>query len=379
MDFASNGRVALIVSGQTLERLKNGLVELVRADRDFGVISIRESPARIIEQLLDWHPAGVIMEFREELTEQVAGLGLPTVVVMADLILGGMGCVNVDDRAVGQMAADYLWNKGLRNFGYFGGEVFHAPERRSGFVEALAERRRDVAVLERPLEMGFGQTGRRQRQELDAWLGKIPKPAGVFAAHDPHGRDLLESCRRLALNVPGDVAILSASNDPATCELSYPDLSSVEIPWRRVGLEAGRLLDRMIAGEVPEDAVIIAPTGVRTRQSTDFYRVSDERIQRAVTYMRAQLGEEIDINSVVRGLGMDRRTLERLFRSQLNKSPKEVLTEMRTTRARELLEQSDLRIGEIAERSGFGRSEKLASAFRQRFGKTPREWRKGIL
>jgi LacI family transcriptional regulator len=381
MDFATNGRVALIVSGQTLERVKGGLVELVGPERDFGVIHIREAPTRIVEQLLDWRPAGVIMEFREDLTEQVAGLGLPTVVVMADLLLEGMGCVNVDDHAIGRMAARYLWDKGLRNFGFYGFDSLHAPERRTGFADALRPRkgRRDLGPVS-VLEIGTAARDKPAswNKPLLEWLAALPKPAGIFAAHDPLARNVLEACSRLGLEVPSEVAILSASNDPSTCELAYPGISSVEIPWEKVGQEACRLLERMDAGASPGESVVIEPTGVRTRQSTDFYRVSDERIQKAVTYMQAHLGAEIDINAVVRAVGVDRRALERLFRAQLSKSPKTVLTEMRTTRARELLEQGSLRIGEIAERCGFGTSEKLASAFRKRFGKTPREWRRGI-
>lgn len=382
MDFATGrGRVAVIVKGQTLERLKGGLIDLVGPERDFGVISLNESPVGIIEQLLEWQPSGVIMEFREDLTEQVSGLGLPTVVVMADLLLGGMGCVNVDDHAIGQVAARYLWEKGLRNFGFHGFKSLHAPERQTGFLDTLE------AISGKPehhcasvLEVGppSRRKARSVDQQLTDWLAALPKPVGIFAAHDPLARNILEACLRLGLEVPAEVAILSASNEPATCELAFPGISSVEISWERVGVEACRLLDRMAAGGDPGEPVVISPSGVRTRQSTDFYRVSDERIQKAVTFMRAHMGDEIDINTVVRGVGMDRRSLERLFRSQLNMSPKAVLTEMRSTRARELLEQSDLRIGEIAERCGFGRSEKLASAFRQRFGKTPRAWRRAV-
>jgi LacI family transcriptional regulator len=207
-------------------------------------------------------------------------------------------------------------------------------------------------------------------------MAGLSLPVGVFAGHDPLGRDLLESCQRLGLRVPEDVAVLSASNDQYTCELVYPGISSVEIPWQRLGLEAGRLLERLIAGEPAPEPLLIAPSGIRTRQSTDYYRVSDPRIQRAVGFMQAHLAEPVDIPAVARAAGVDRRSLERLFRAQLKRSPKQILTGMRVERARELLEQGDARIGEIAEQCGFTRSEQLAAAFRRRFGKTPRDWRR---
>jgi LacI family transcriptional regulator len=371
MSFATNGgRVAVIVSGQTLERLTGGLAQLVGPGRDFWAIDIREDSARILRQLREWQPAGVIMEFREELTELVSGMGYPTVVVLADMLMEGIGCVNVDDYRIGQLAADYLREKGLRNFGFYGLELLHAPERRTGFLDTLEQ----VSVLEVGEQRDRHTVAQRR---LADWLVALPKPAGIFAAHDPLAREVLEACVRLGLQVPAQVAVLSASNDPFTCELVYPGISSVEIPWDQVGLQAGRLLERLLAGERPGEPVVVAPAGIRTRGSTDFYRVSDERIQKAIEFMRAQLGEEIGIEAVVRAAGMDRRALERLFRAQLNRSPKQILTDMRTDRARELLEQSDLRIGEIAGQCGFGPGEKLAAAFRKRFGKTPREWRRG--
>lgn len=92
--------------------------------------------------------------------------------------------------------------------------------------------------------------------------------------------------------------------------------------------------------------------------------------------MRRNLGSGMGVGPVVRHLGMDRRALERLFRARINRSPGEVLADMRTERARELLEQGSLRIGEIAEACGFGTSERLAAAFKRRHGLTPRGWRK---
>ena len=369
------GRVALILTGQTLQRLTGGLRQVVGPGRDFVAMDIGQEPARIIEQILAMQPAGIIMEFREELTVMVSSLGRPVVVVMADMLVEGMGCVNVDDTAIGRMAADYLWEKGLRSFGFYGFESLHAPGRRTGFLERLGERRSAMASHE--IRSGQGLQTDAQHRQLDAWLGRLARPVGIFAAHDPLAREVLESCHRLGLDVPGEVAILSASNDQFTCELAWPGISSVEIPWERIGLEAARLLQRMLDGEAPGEPCIVGPTGIHARGSTDFYRVSDKRLQQAVDFMRRHLHADIGMGAVADAVGMDRRAMERLFRAQLHRSPKQVLTGMRTEQAREQLEQGDLRIGEIAEACGFGASERLALAFRKRYGKTPREWRRG--
>lgn len=378
MEFATNplipGRVALVLSPPVLRRLTGGLRQLAGPERDYGAIDPDRDPAMVVEDVLSMQPSGIIMEFREELTEALSSLGRPVVVVLADLLLEGMGCVNVDDHAVGRMAGEYLWRKGLRNFGFYGFASVHAPERETGFLEALREQDIEATVC----AAQENARARRASGKLENWIKGLPRPVGIFAAHDPLAREVMDACRRLGLQVPAEVAVLSASNDQYTCELVYPGISSVEIPWEQLGLQAGRLLEQMLAGQQPPDEpVVVTPTGIHTRGSTDFYRVSDERIQRAVGFMRDHLGEAVGIDAVVRAIGMDRRAMERLFRAQLNRSPKQVLTDMRTDRARELLGQSNLRIGEIAEHCGFSASEQLATAFRKRFGKTPRQWRRG--
>ncbi|MFO7726068.1 MAG: substrate-binding domain-containing protein, partial [Oceanipulchritudo sp.] len=287
MEFATSGRgrgrIALILTPSTLRRLTPGLRPQVGPGRDFGWVDIGQRPARIVEDLHEMGPAGIIMEFREELTEQVSSLGFPVVVVLAEMLLEGMGSVNVDDEAIGEMAADYLRRKGLRSFAYCGMESQHAPGRKSGFLSALEGGEPKVH------EVVAGEGGRSRRARLERWLGALPRPAGVFAAHDPLAREILEACGRLRLAVPSEVALLSAGNDPYTCELVYPGISSVEIPWERVSLEAGRLVGGMLAGEGPGEPAIVRPVGIHTRGSTDFYRVGYEWVEEVVVYMLRNL------------------------------------------------------------------------------------------
>lgn len=368
-------RIALVLSPVNLRRLTGGLRQMVGANLDFGAVESEQPTARVMEQVVAMNPAGIVMEFREELTEALANMGRPTVTVLADMLMESGGCVNVDDFAVGRMAADYLWDKGLREFAFYGFASEHAPGRKIGFAERLEERGSAAPVF----EIQEGERPARRLSRVESWLRDLPRPIGIFAAHDPLAREVVERCARLGLKVPSEVAVLSASNDQFTCELVYPGISSVEIPWQEVGLAAARLLVDMVnGGDPPDEPVLVAPTGIRTRGSTDFYRVADKAIQTALAFLREHLDADIRIDTVARHVTIDRRALERRFRFHLNRSPKQVLTQMRTERARELLEQSASRIGEIALASGFASSERLAAAFRRHYGCTPREWRKRI-
>src|SRR5207237_1419398 len=74
------------------------------------------------------------------------------------------------------------------------------------------------------------------------------KPLALMACNELRGRDIAQLCRDVGLRVPDDVAILGVDNDDLTCALAQPPLSSVVIPWRRLGALAAELLHRMMEG-----------------------------------------------------------------------------------------------------------------------------------
>jgi LacI family transcriptional regulator len=67
--------------------------------------------------------------------------------------------------------------------------------------------------------------------DLHKWMLALPKPVGLFAVHDPSGRIAAEVCRDNGIQVPEQVAIVSADNDELICGLTHPPLSSVQISW----------------------------------------------------------------------------------------------------------------------------------------------------
>jgi LacI family transcriptional regulator len=381
MRFATNRTVALVCHERSLRRLGAGLRSLVGPERDFWAVNPDRPVTDVIGELIRMEPAGILLEYDEAILEGVTSLGMPTVVVLADLILEGMGSVNVDDAAVGRLAAEALSSRGLRHFAYFGRTSSLVPEYKHGFLERAAESTSvPVAELEWTEAVAVRLRGQERRQRsLEAFLEALPKPVGVFTTDDLLGREALAALRRLELQVPGDVAVISASNDPLACELVHPGLSSIELPWEAVGLHAGQLLERMIRGESVETSIQIKPQGIRTRGSTDFFRAQDDRTRRALQVLQDRLGDsQLGIAELARRASLDRRLLERLFRKELGESPKQLLTRLRAERARELVDEGQLRIGEIAERCGFGVSEKLTLAFRHHFGETPRERRRRL-
>lgn len=103
--------------------------------------------------------------------------------------------------------------------------------------------------------------------------------------------------------------------------------------------------------------------------------VRDERVLRAVTKMEQAIEEPVDARTLASGAGVSIDTLERAFKREFGQSAMQYYRMLRLRRARDLIEGSALRIGEIALACGFSDSSGFARAYRAHFGVSPREHR----
>ena len=191
------------------------------------------------------------------------------------------------------------------------------------------------------------------------------------------GRELIHACRRAELLVPEQVAVLAADNDELLCEACIPSLSGIALTSERIGYEAAALLDRLMrGGRARKRPILIAPTGVLARQSTDTLAVDDPDLARAVAFIRGHAADPIQVNDVLREVPVSRRWLERRFHEVLGRGPGEEIRRVRLQRAKLLLAQTDMAVPQVAEAAGFGSREYLAAAFKEQTGLTPRQYRR---
>ncbi len=94
-------------------------------------------------------------------------------------------------------------------------------------------------------------------------------------------------------------------------------------------------------------------------------------VKRALLLMESSLQDKVSVNEIANRLNCSRRQLERLFATELGISPMAAYLALRVHYAKSLLEGSDLRIGEIAYRCGFGNAGHFSRVFRQQTGITP--------
>jgi LacI family transcriptional regulator len=198
-----------------------------------------------------------------------------------------------------------------------------------------------------------------------------------MACNDPRGQKVLEACRRLALKVPEEIAVIGVDNDEPVCEIADPPLTSVVPDAARLGFEAASLLDRMIRkGFRPKRPVFLPPVGVVTRQSTDVLAFENVELAAALRLIRRYACDGLGVDDVVRELSISRSTLQRQFKAALGRTIHDEFILARLSQAKHLLSETELTIAAIARRCGFRHQEYMGYVFRTRLSQTPAEYRR---
>lgn len=105
-------------------------------------------------------------------------------------------------------------------------------------------------------------------------------------------------------------------------------------------------------------------------------KTADCRINMVLDYLLLHLQQSHDIDSLAEYASMSRRTLTRRFSKATGMSVVEWITAARLHRSQELLEKMDLPVELVAMQAGFRSAATFRQQFREKFGVSPREWRK---
>jgi DNA-binding LacI/PurR family transcriptional regulator len=109
------------------------------------------------------------------------GTYIPVVNVSISTVAGfDFPQVTVDERLVGEWAAQHLLDQGFRSFGYFGnwGQANYADRCGPVFAECVSARGFECRHF-RPLRAGATNHQPHSVGGLQRWLRKLPKPVGI--------------------------------------------------------------------------------------------------------------------------------------------------------------------------------------------------------
>lgn len=345
---------------------------LQRPEWEISCLSMKELAGAV-----PMKPDGLIaMVSSPEEMNVLADYELPCVLTGTSKELGRLPQVDLDHTASGRAAAEHLLKLGYQNFGalVYGNQSAHR-RRAEGFVEYLNERHIDV-----PVRSVHGYSPDGFRGELIEWLKSCETPLAVFCTADLAGRNLLSACRECELVVPDDVAILGCENDVLICEGLRPQLSSLGLPYRKVGFEAARILDLKMNGKkVNPMRVSLPPGDVHERASTNHLAISDEAIRKSVSFIRRHAHEGISVEDAANYAGLSIRQLQRRFKPAVGHTAAREMQLARVERVKELLSRTDVALSQIATQTGYANEYYLGKNFKKITGITPSGYRQQYL
>ncbi len=294
-----------------------------------------------------------------------------------------MPCILTDNVAVSHLCFEHLKERGFRHFAFCGfNGADYSDERRDGFVALVKQAGFECHVYSDGLPAFQTDTaqyeglGLKDGGSVANWIKKLPRPIGIMACNDMRGQQVLDACRATNLASPEEIAVIGADNDDVVCNLSDPPLSSVVPDTERIGYESAVLLAQMMAGKsAPAKEILVKPSGIITRHSTEVLAIEDQQIAAAARFIREHACNGIDVSDVLRAVPMSRSTMDRRFIRFLGRSPKDEILRVRLNRVKQLLMETDFSLSQIAEKVGLDHVEHLSRIFKIRTGMNPSAFR----
>ena len=207
--------------------------------------------------------AGIILlgtEMSPEELGQFTDLRSPLVVLDNAFPLENVHCVVMDNRAAGYLAARTLTDAGHRDIGHITSSVpfRNNTERMEGFRQGLAERGIDLPEdrlwpVTPTMNGAYEDMKRLIRQR-----GALPE--AFFAANDWMAIGCMRAITEAGWRVPEDVSIVGM-DDTAICEACTPQLTTVHVYRRELGVTVIRTLLSLIERDTP--CAIKTTVGVR--------------------------------------------------------------------------------------------------------------------
>tara|TARA_R110002095_G_scaffold155255_4_gene134837 strand:- start:3717 stop:4889 length:1173 start_codon:yes stop_codon:yes gene_type:complete len=374
-------RIALLVqtSSEWSRQVLEGVGEYASS---IGGWEFHIEPRGFYEKLslpLNWEGDGVICRLTDpELIEELHSRNIPAVnVSWKELKSSHIPNVISDEVACGEMAAGYFMQNGWTNFGFVGPppDLKYSNLTEKTYLQSLAVHGYSAHRFEHT--PGYDKLSlEEQRSGMEKWLRSLPKPVALFVWTTTMGQEIMLFCRRLGLSVPNDVAILAVELDPLVSSLSPVPIAYIDQSPHRVGIEAAKLLQKMIRGEpAPAKSILIPPCGIVTRRSVDTLFFEDEQVRNAMDYIRQNIAVPVRVEEVATAASLSRRSLENRFQKTLGKSPAQIIRQSKLSHAMHLLVETELTIQEVADRTGFFHVETFARFFKRETGSPPSLYR----
>jgi LacI family transcriptional regulator len=204
---------------------------------------------------------------REHPLLQELAAGRPLVLVNRIVEGHDIAAVVADDRAGMRLAVEHLRELGHRRIAHVGGstDISTGTERLAGFRDAMRAARLKADPRLIAVGNAYAESeGARLTRELLA--SGVPFTA-IAAGNDLIALGCIDALREAGLDVPHDVSVVGF-NDMAWSERFSPPLTTIRVPHRELGMEAGSLLLERLANPTAPTRSIVLPVTLIARGSS---------------------------------------------------------------------------------------------------------------
>jgi len=290
---------------------------------------------------------------------------------------------HIDPHGVAERVAELLAHRHCRSYAFCSPHTPYTTDESAALL--LAYRRQIYARtgqmprLFRPITTFDINLIATEVERFANWFSKIPHPCGMFVHGDDVARKMLDTCRLKGIEVPDELRVVGTGNSPMFCERTYPTLSSYAIDHHRAGMDAARVLKRLIAGELtPQEASYEIPLpDVTERASSVDDRGSARVAQGARDFIADELrhGHTPSARDIAFHLNVSLRKLENDFTSIYGRTLRDEISAVRLDLLAKNLKTSNEPIKTLVARSGFGDMSRAVRDFKRNFGLTMGEFR----
>ena len=107
---------------------------------------------------------------------------------------------------------------------------------------------------------------------------------------------------------------------------------------------------------------------------TDSKSAQNDLLSEILAYMNKRLTEPLTIEDICHEFFISRSSLQALFKTHLNTSPKNYLLNIKLQKSKELIRENQYTISEIAYRLGFSSIHYFSRLFKKYFNTTPSDY-----
>lgn len=160
----------------------------------------------------------------------------------------GSPYVSINHREAGHIAARHLVHLGHKKFAYIGSSVLHNPraqERLAGVQAELKSHRLTLpksAITNEPHQIDSGKIAIKQV------LKNHGDTTAIICTSDYYTLGVIRALHELKIKVPKDISVVSFNNNDFS-SFTMPAITTVDLKYRQVGIEAAAMILRLLNGE----------------------------------------------------------------------------------------------------------------------------------